>query len=263
MKFKRHRLAVLAGVTAAGAATICGGTAIAVTASEETSPPIGEASGSAQDADELAASSDPDAGEDDRRDALSAAVSPAPTIALSGGLACSIPSTVEASTRWRYGRARSDASIDETTSHVRVSGSASGCDGLKMDFSVDLVLPALRLGSYGSSPNSGAPARTPTSMPVATNLWASLWARTDRASATPEVEWDTRFRGGSSASLMLTITSLAEVSHTSERPGRDGTVTLETTRFGVHGSIVAVLPCARAVASRRSNCRTETLLGSF
>ncbi len=251
MRFtRRGGLWVLAGVTAAGVATIFGETATAVTAADEM-PAAGAELHPAEDL-----SADSDAGDDARSDAPPPIASPAPEIALAGGVLCSIPSIVEATTRWRYGRARVDASIDETTSHVTVRGSASGCDGLKMDLSIDLLIPALRVGSYRLTPSSGSPTRTPY-------LFANLWARTDRASPTPEIEWDTRARGASPASLTLTITSLAESSHTSERSGRDGTVTLATTRFDIHGSIAAGLPCAHAVPARRTNCRTETLLGSF
>ena len=60
----------------------------------------------------------------------------------------------------------------------------------------------------------------------------------------------------------MTITSVMEISHTSERL-RAGTFTLDTTRFRVHGSIVGTLPCARAVAPHQSSCRPETLVGAF
>ena len=110
-------------------------------------------------------------------------------VSLSGGLTCSIPSIGEASTRWRYGRTRSDASVDETTSRVTVSGSGSGCDGLKVDFSVELLVPALEVGSYSLSAAAGAPVA------AAPPLWANLWARRDRASASADLEWDTRLRG--------------------------------------------------------------------
>jgi hypothetical protein len=228
MNFKRLALAILVGIATAGVGS---GAAVAVTPAD----PSDGASGLVDDVD---------GGSDAEAQAVPAALPP-PSVALSGGLACSIQSIAEASTRWRYGRARNDASINETTSHVRVSGSASGCAGLKADFSVVLLLPSLRIGAYGSGPDA----------------WASVWGRTDRSSTVPDIEWDTRVRAAPSR-LALTITHLAEISRTSER-GREGAVSVETTLFSVHGTITATLPCARAAADRRASCRTETLVGSF
>ncbi len=254
MKLTRQRLAILTAVATLAAVTTGGGRAIAVSSADETSTPNEAESPTA----------DPNAGDDAGADAVPVVAAPT-SVSLSGGLSCSIPSIAEASTRWRFGRTRTNTSIDETTSRLRVSGSGSGCDGLKVDFSVELLLPTLKEGSYDLSPTSSAAARA-----AAPPLWANLWARADRASATPEIEWDTRLRspgapvrppkGG--ASLAVTITSVTEISHTSERL-REGTVTMDTTRFRVHGSVAASLPCTRAVAWRQSSCRAETLLGSF
>ena len=254
MKLARHRLAIITGVATLAAVTTGGGGAIAVTSPDETS---------AQNEAE-SPTANPNAGDDAGTDALLVVAVPT-SVALSGGLTCSIASIAEASTRWRFGRTRTHASIDEATSRVRVSGSGSGCDGLKVDFAVELVVPSLREGTYNLSPTASAAAQA-----AAPPLWASLWARADRASATPEIEWDTRLRSpGSpaqppkgSASLAVTLTSVAEISHTSERL-REGTVTVDTTRFRVHGSVAASLPCTRAIAWRQSSCRAETLLGSF
>jgi hypothetical protein len=228
MNFQRLALAILVGIAAAG---VGGGAAVAVTPADTSDG----ASGLVDDAD----------GGSDDAETQAVVAPPPPSVALSGGLGCSIQSIAEASTRWRYGRARNDASINETTSHVRVSGSVSGCEGLRADFSVVLLLPSLRIGAYGSGPDS----------------WASVWGRTDRSSTAPDVEWDTRVHAAPSR-LALTITHLAEISHTSEH-GRDGAVSVETTRFSVHGTITATLPCARAVAALRASCRAETLVGSF
>jgi hypothetical protein len=265
MKPTRPGLALLTGIAAL--ATLAAGTggagAIAATSPDDLAPP-GEPWGLEEGTN---------AGEDASADAVSGATPDPPSmtsVSLSGGLACSIPSIGEASTRWRYGRTRSDASIDETTSRVSVSGSGSGCDGLKVDFSVELLVPALRLGSYSLSDAARSPSGD------APPLWADLWARRDRASANPDLEWDTRLSRpsrptapartpdapGAPATLAMTITSVTEISHTSERL-RGGTFTLDTTRFRVHGSIAGTLPCTRAVAPHRSTCAAETLVGTF
>jgi hypothetical protein len=277
MKLTHRGLVAMSGIAVVAGGTAIGGQAVAVTSPDET-PTTGETD-DRSDAD----------GGGDEADTDAAPVSAGPpspaSVALSGDITCSIRSTAEASTRWRYGRARSDASIDEATSRVRVSGSGSGCDGLKVDFSAELLVPVLHVGSYTLGPTSSSPVRAPAA------LWANLWARRDRSSATPDLEWDTR-AGGSEvssiqgagagpsrptrappggrppATLALIITSLTEMTHASERV-RDGTVTLDTTRFRVHGSIRAALPCARAGASsgglgaHLSSCRAEALVGSF
>jgi hypothetical protein len=270
MRCARQGLAAMAGIAVLAALAALGGRAVALTSEDE--PTAG--------GDDTEAA---DGGRDDAdTDAPSvAAPPPLPSVSLSGGLTCCVPLIAEATTRWRYGRARRDASIDETTSRVRVSGSGSGCNGLKVDFSVELFVPALRVGSYTLGPTSPAPVRPPGA------LWGELWARRDRSSATPDVEWDTRGAGGSqrwaaagagaaerrasrdpeevhpSPTLTLLITSMTEMAHASERVP-DGTVTLDTTRFRIHGSIRGVLPCTRGrPPSGPSACRAETLVGSF
>ena len=258
MKRTRHGLVAMAGIAVVAGGTAIGRQAVAVTSPDET-PATGETD-DRTDADGGRDDADPDA------PSISAGPPAPASVVLSGGLTCSIPSIAEASTRWRYGRARSDASIDEATSRVRVSGSGSGCDGLKVDFSVELLVPVLHVGSYSLGPTSPSPVRPPTA------LWANLWARRDRSSAIPDLEWDTR--AGGAAAVTLIITSLTETTHAAERAA-EGTVTLDTTRFRIHGSIRAALPCARGpmvglgrgggagLGAHLSSCRAEALVGSF
>lgn len=199
----------------------------------------------------------PDGGDDASTDASSPGTAPASeaSMTLSGTLTCAVPAMAEASTSWRYGRARSDASLDETTSHVRISGSGFGCDGFKVDVSFELLAPVLRTGTYVLGATSNAHVRAPS-------LSANLWARYDRSSTTPDLEWDTRAWGGKNARLTLMITSVTETSHATERL-REGTVTRDTTRFLIHGSIRGSLPCTEATSARRPTCRAEALVGSF
>ena len=58
----------------------------------------------------------------------------------------------------------------------------------------------------------------------------------------------------------MTVTSLVETSHSSERRGG---VTVDVTDYDVHGAIDATLPCTRSVASLRQSCRAETIHGTF
>jgi hypothetical protein len=236
------------GLTVVAALTTLGGGAMDPAWADDTSP-TSEVEGVADS---------PDGGDDASTDAPSfpdTAPASEVSMTLSGALTCAVPAMAEASMMWRYGRARSDASINETTSHVRISSSGSGCDGLKVDVSFELVAAELRPGSYVLGATSNAHVRAPS-------LWASLWARRDRSSATPDLEWDTRAWGGKNARLTLIITSMTEISHAAERL-REGTVTRDTTRFLIHGSIRGSLPCTEATSARRPSCRIETLVGSF
>ena len=67
-------------------------------------------------------------------------------------------------------------------------------------------------------------------------------------------------RDGGPAGFVLTVTSIAETSHSSERRGG---VTIRHDRLRVHGAIDATLPCTRSVASLRQSCRAETIHGTF
>jgi hypothetical protein len=195
----------------------------------------------------LEAGDSDDAGVDASALAPALAPAPAPSVALTGGTNGSLVAVGEAWTTWRYGRSkgpsRASIGIDETTTRLRVSGSGRTFDGLIVGFSVGLLAPALRTGSYGS----------------ATRL-AAVWARHDRSDLTPDIEWDTTVADGGPSTISLTVTSFGEVSHTSERRGG---VTIDVTRFRIHGTLDATLPCTRSAATLRQSCRTESMHGTF
>jgi hypothetical protein len=170
---------------------------------------------------------------------------------LTGGTNGSLVAVGEAWTTWRYGRSKGRSNgqsnagvgIDETTTRLRVSGSGRTFDGLIVGFSVGLLAPALRTGSYGS----------------ATRL-AAVWARHDRSDLAPDIEWDTTVADGGASTISLSVTSFGEASHTSERRGG---VTIDVTRFRIHGTLDATLPCTRSAATLRQSCRTESIRGTF
>jgi hypothetical protein len=91
---------------------------------------------------------------------------------------------------------------------------------------------------------------------------AGAWARRSREgnpATTPDVEWDTSAPDAGPASFTVTVTSLAETSHSSERRGG---VTIDVTDYRVHGSIEATVPCARSVAALRPSCRPVAIRGT-
>jgi hypothetical protein len=188
---------------------------------------------------------DPDAGEDTGADtAVVVAPMPATFVEASGAMTGSLQSTGEGRSTWRYGRSR-EVPVDETTHRIRVVGSGRTSAGLRVGFSVAVLVPTLRPGTYASSGLVGV---------------AAAWARQDRTALTPEIEWDASGRDAGPAGFVVTVISIAETSHASERRGG---VTVDVTDFRLHGAIDATLPCVRSVASLRQSCRTETLHGTF
>jgi hypothetical protein len=173
-------------------------------------------------------------------------VAPMPStfVEVSGAMSGSLASSGEARTTWKYGRSRGVA-VDETIHRIRVAGSGRTPAGLRVGFSVALLVPALSAGTYDSSGLVGV---------------AAAWARQDRTAPAPEIEWDASVRDAGPAGFVVTVTSIGETFHSSERRGG---VTVDVTDFRVHGSIEATLPCSRSVASLRQSCRTETLHGTF
>jgi hypothetical protein len=186
-----------------------------------------------------------DAGADD---AAFVAAMPATFVEISGAASGSLPSTAEARTTWRYGRTRGKP-VDETSCRLRVSAAGRSLDGalqgLSVGFSIAILAPALRIGTYVAGTLPGV---------------AGAWARQDRGSAAPDIEWDGSARDGGPPSFVVTVTSIAETAHSSERRGD---VTIDMTDFRVHGAIEATLPCTRCVASLRQSCRAETIRGTF
>jgi hypothetical protein len=194
---------------------------------------------------------DGDAGSAPGEDAANVAPSPAAVVEISGAASGSLPSIGRAQATWRYGRSRG-LPVDEASCRLRVSGAGRTPDGafrgLSVGFSVALLVPAVRVGTYLSGTVPGL---------------ASAWARQDRASATPDIEWEAKdgsARDGGSAGFVVTVTSVAETSHSSERRG---SVTFDVTDYEVHGAVDATLPCARSVAALRQSCHTETIHGTF
>jgi hypothetical protein len=174
---------------------------------------------------------------------------PAPSVMLSGGAIASLPSAAEAWSTWRYGRDGANKRIDDSASHLRITGAGRTTDGLAIDFSLALAVADLHTGTYAEGP--------------ATEALASVWARRDRGATEPDVTWGLAWRGGREprgAGLKLEVTSVVEVDHTSERRGG---VTIDSTRSFVHGTMELSLPCLRSVAPVRTLCRTETLRGTF
>ena len=86
-----------------------------------------------------------------------------------------------------------------------------------MGFSVALLVPALRAGTYTAADQPSV---------------AAAWARRDRAT-TPDIEWDASARDAGPASFVVNVTSIAETSHSSERRG---SITVDVTDFRVHGT---------------------------
>jgi hypothetical protein len=232
----RHGILFFAGIVAIAASTRA---AVAVTPdpvpAEDQAGPVGDA----------------DAGNAPGEDAAEVAQAPAAFVEISGAASGSLPSMGGARATWRYGRARG-LPVDETSCRLRVSGAGRTPDGafhgLSVGFSVALLVPALRLGVYAAGSVPGL---------------ASAWARQDRGSATPDIEWDAKDgsgRDGGSGRFVVTVTSIVETSHSSERRGG---VTVDVTDYEVHGAIDATLPCTRSVASLRQSCRTEAIHGTF
>jgi hypothetical protein len=232
MSPSRHVLPLITGVMAIGAVS---GATLAVAAdpvpAEDPSAPPDTA----------------DAEDAGGEDAVVAASMPVAFVEVSGGTSGALRTMGEARTTWRYGRARG-ASVDEATNRLRVSGAGRMLDGsphgLSAGFSVALLVPALRVGTYAGGALVGAAA----------------WARQDAAARTPDIEWDATGPDAGLATVVVTLTSIAETSHSSERRGG---VTVDVTDFRVHGSIEAALPCTRSLASLRQSCRTETIRGTF
>lgn len=196
--------------------------------------------------DQAASSDDPDA-EASGEDAAVAAPMPATFVDVSGGVSGALPSSGEARTTWRYGRARG-VPVDETTNRLRVSGAGRTLDGLRIGFSVALLTPALRPGTYAAGAVTGV---------------AGAWARRSREgnpATMPDIEWDTSAVDAGPASFAVTVTSVAETSHSSDRRGG---VTVDVTDYRVHGSIEATLPCTRTVAALRPSCRPVAIRGTF
>jgi hypothetical protein len=192
-----------------------------------------------------------DAGNAPGEDAADPAPATGAFVEISGAASGSLPSIGAAQTTWRYGRAR-EQPVDEASCRLRVSGAGRTLDGafhgLSVGFSVALLVPALRVGVYAAGAVPGV---------------AAAWARQDRASATPDIEWDVKdgsARDGGPAGFVVTVTSIVETSHSSERRGG---VTVDVTGYDIHGAIDATLPCTRSVASLRQSCRTETIHGTF
>jgi hypothetical protein len=197
--------------------------------------------------EDRAASTDGDGepGQDAGEDApILVAPMPSTFVEVSGAMSGSLASSGEARTTWRYGRTRGVA-VDETTHRIRVAGSGRTSEGLRAGFSVALLVPALRAGTYASGGLVGV---------------AAAWARQDRTAQIPEIEWDATARDAGAARFVVTLTSIAETSHSSERRG---SVTVDETDFRIHGTVDATLPCARSVASLRQSCRPETIHGTF
>jgi hypothetical protein len=171
---------------------------------------------------------------------------PLPSVALTGPVTCVLASAGEATTVWRHGRT-SHGPVDETTHRVRVAGGGMASERLALGFSAGMLLPSLRPGPYASSP--------------ALSAVASVWARTLRASSRPDIEWgsdsdEERHPGA----VTLTLTSVTPTSRASERQGG---VTIDTSTFTVHGTVHAVVACARSTADLRGICSPLTLSGSF
>lgn len=232
MKHIRHRRPVFAALVAIGAIAT-GGPALAVAAADPSSAP--------DDADVAPVGPDDAGSEIDV-----AAPAPGPSVSLSGGANGEIAAVGEGRTTWRYGRTKKGATLDEATSRVRVSGAGRTFDGLTLTFSVAVLVPALRVGTYGGS---GSLASV-----------AGAWARRDLGNAAPDIEWDANARDGGPGSFTLTVASLAETEHTSERRGN---VTSDVTDYRAHGTLEATLPCIRSVPSLRQSCQTETIRGTF
>ncbi len=215
------------------------GTVMATASTEATADPA-DIPGEAVPAERIA--DDPDGGNAEPPPPLP---TPPPTVLLSGEVNAILLSKGEGKTIWRHGRG-AGGPIDETTYRVGVSAAGAASAHLELAFSAGAFLPDLRVGTYGAS-------RTTAST-------AAIWARTDRTTATPDIEWGTRDAPSTSQRLTIVLTSIVESDRSIER---HGTLTLETTSFRIHGTIEATLPCARSSAAYRPICRTEVVRGTF
>jgi hypothetical protein len=173
-------------------------------------------------------------------------VTPPPSVALSGAVTCVLASAGEATTVWRHGR-NSRGPVDESTYRVRIAGGGAASDRLALGFSVGMLLPSLRPGSYASSP--------------AWSAVAAVWARTLRTASHPDIEWgsdsdETRRPGA----VTVTLASITPTSHASERQGG---VTVDTNTFAVHGTVKTVVACSRSTWELRGICSPVTLTGTF
>ena len=198
---------------------------------------------------------DVDAGSPPGEDAADLAPIPATFVEISGAASGSLPSTGGARTTWRYGRTRG-LPVDEASCRLRVSGAGRTLDGafhgLRVGFSVALLVPVLRIGVYAAG---------------AVPAVAAAWARQDRASAAPDIEWNAKdgsARDGGSVGFVVTVTSIVETSHSSERRGgghgrRDRTTTFTARSTRPCPARGASRRCGRAAAPRRSTAHSEGL----
>ncbi len=169
---------------------------------------------------------------------------PPPEVTLSGPVDATMGSGAEATTTWKYGRGASDKRVDESATHLRVSGAARTADGLSVGFSAVVYAPSLR---PGTTYRQGS----------AVDAQASAWGRRESASLDPDIVWEA---GAAPAELAVTVTAMAEMSHAVERRG---SLVTEVTRWAVHGAVEATLPCVRSAAPVRTLCKTATLRGTF
>jgi hypothetical protein len=171
---------------------------------------------------------------------------PSPFVALSGPVACALASAGEATVVWRHGRSAKGV-VDDTTVRLQVAGGGAASERLSFGFSVGMLLPSLQAGTYASS--------------RAVSTVAAIWARSNRATARPDIEWgsdseDARATGA----VMVTLASAARTGQSSEK---QGDVTVDTSTFAVHGSLYATVPCARSIVDFHGICTPLTLGGSF
>jgi hypothetical protein len=217
-----------------------GGTVVATASTEATAQPSG-VPGEAAPTERTPV--EPDGG---GNEPPGEAPAPPPMVSLSGGVDAVLLSKGEGKTIWRHGRS-ARGPIDETTYLVGVSGAGATNARLELGFSAGAFLPDLRVGTY-------PPSRTAAST-------AAIWARTERTTATPDIEWGAeRDARPSPGRVTIVLTSIVESDRSVER---QGAMTLETTTFRIHGTIEASLPCARSIPAYRSICRTEVVRGTF
>jgi hypothetical protein len=237
MKRLLRALVLLASTTAVG------GPAMAVTPPEEPTPSPSTPTDPADRADAIGVDQADEHGSALEEPGTPPAVPRATSISLSGGLKCLLLSRGEASTTWRHGRQKSGRSISEIMHRMTVAGVAT-CAGRTVEFSAAVVVPALRIGAYTLK---------------AAGI-VSLWARSDRTVARPDIEWDAGAHGGGPASLTLTVASITETTRRYE--WRDG-VALDVRNFEIQGAIQATVPCARSIPALRRSCLAETIAGTF
>lgn len=242
--FQRDRLratssTLLAAIVAVGPVTR------AAVAMAQPDPEPASSDGSAS----VSGSFDARENDDGGADPPGPAPAPVPSVELAGGATGFIAPVGEAWTTWRYGRSEGRPPVDETTTRLRVSGSGRSFDGLLVGFSIGLLAPALRVGSF--APTASV---------------AAAWARRDRVHLNSEIEWETsvadagRSASAASSALALRVTSIQELSHTAERRGG---VSIDVTHYRVHGTLDVTLPCTRSGAAFRRSCRPETIRGAF